>query len=399
MIQIYNATNEDFTRNGDITLLPIVAEVDATINGTWRYNLRHAVDDLGRWKYIETGAVIKAPSFNGDQLFRIKNVNKNETEITADAEPIFLDAKDDFFITNKRIVNQVGSRAIKTLIGNNPKYGGESDIAVMASVYFYYVNLIEAINGNQDNTFINRYGGEILYDNFIIRIYSQIGEDNGIELRYGKNIPVKGFEEITDTKSVITRIYPTAYNGYTMTNNGYVDSPLIDKYPVVYSQTIRFEDVKMRVDAQEGDEERGIIICNSQVELDYALTVKCRERYNAGVDKPTVTIKSNMVLLQDVVGYEEYSDLVTVGLGDTVHCYHSKLGIISDARVTRLKYDSITEKVTEVTLTNGEEYDYFKNVSQVVDQTKKAFSMGANGAFLFGDKTVKVEKGIITEIV
>lgn len=399
MIQIYNATNEDFTRNGDITLLPIVAEVDATINGTWRYSLRHAVDDLGRWKYIETGAVIKAPSFNGDQLFRIKNVSKNETEITADAEPIFLDAKDDFFITNKRIVNQYGSRAIKTLIGNNPKYGGESDIAVMASVYFYYVNLIEAINGNQDNTFINRYGGEILYDNFIIRIYSQIGEDNGIELRYGKNIPVKGFEEITDTKSVITRIYPTAYNGYTMTNNGYVDSPLIDKYPVVYSQTIRFEDVKMKVDAQEGDEERGVIICNTQTELDYALSVKCREKYKAGVDKPTVTIKSNMVLLQDVVGYEEYSDLVTVGLGDIVHCYHSKLGIISDARVTRLKYDSITEKVTEVTLTNGEEYDYFKNVSQVVDQTKKAFSMGANGAFLFGDKTVKVEKGIITEIV
>ena len=51
----------------------------------------------------------------------------------------------------------------------------------------------------------------------------------------------------------------------------------------------------MAEDAQEGDGENGIIICDNQTELDTALTQKCEEQFAAGVDKPKVTINCQMV--------------------------------------------------------------------------------------------------------
>ena len=69
MIQIYNKTNLNFDNNGDMTLFPIQCEIDTS---TWQLILEHPFDEENRWKYIVEEAVIKAPSFNGDQLFRIE---------------------------------------------------------------------------------------------------------------------------------------------------------------------------------------------------------------------------------------------------------------------------------------------------------------------------------------
>lgn len=400
MIQIYSPNNTDYTKNGDMTLDPTVATLEAGIKDTWKYTLTHPVDDLGRWKYIENGAIIKAPSFNGEQRFRIKETTKNEYLVTAIAEPEFMDAKDECFIVDTRPVNKTGQQALNMLIASNPKYSAVSNITKKATAYYEYKNLIEAINGNDDNSFVNRWGGEILYDNRTIRVLTRIGEDRGVEIRYGKNIPTNGFSEVIDFRNIATRVYPTSYNGYKMSGTGYVDSPLISSYPTVHKATKRYDFVKMAEDAQEDDYQNpAIVICNNQSQLNTALRNAVNADYQNGLDKPNVTINAKMVLLQDVIGYEEYANLMEVGLGDTIHCYHSLLGIITDARVTSLKYDSLQEKVTEVSLTTGgTAYNYFKNVSNVVNQTNKAFSNGANGTFYIGDKTITIDKGIITGI-
>lgn len=400
MIEVYNPNNTNYAENGDMTLEPIVAKLDATINGSWLYTLSHPTDNRGRWKYIEAGGVIKAPSFNGQQYFRIKAVNKDEAVIKAEAEPIFLDAKDDLFITSKRIVNKDGKNALRQLLEGSSMYAGVTDLMVSENTaYYYYVNLVEAINGNNDNSFLKRWGGEILYDNWTINILEQLGADNGTEIRYGKNIPVNGFTEDIDYRDIATRVYPTAYNGYTMANYGYVDSPLIDRYPTVHAKTIQYNDVKMFQDIQETDLSNGTIICSTQSELDAALRKKVLQDYDNGLDKPSIKINAKMILLDNAVGYEEYKELMAVGLGDVIHCHHAKLGIITDARVTSLTYDSIAERVSDVTLTtSGKAYNYFKDVTDVVNQTKDAFNKGANSTIEINGKTVTIEKGLITSI-
>lgn len=371
MIQIYKPTNDDFDKNGDSILTPSACQMTAEMGQAWSIYLIHPIDPEGRWKYIEEEAVIKAPSFNGDQLFRLKTVTKTDTQITATGQPIFMDAMNDCFLVDVRPTDKNGQQALDIMTAPNSKYTGQSNITKVSTAYYQFKNLIEAINGDDDNSFINRWGGEIMFDNFKIIINEQIGTDNGVEIRYGKNIPVDGFSQEVDTNEVITRIYPKAFNGYTMTDNGYVDSDLIDNYPTVKIATITFDDVKMAEDAQEGDEENGVIICDNQTELDAALTQKCEEQFAAGVDKPKVTINCQMVQLANTEQYKDYAVLETVSLGDTVHCVNNHLGIKTDARVISLTYDSILKKVDSVTI-GDYEYNYFNSVTSSVNRVDSA---------------------------
>ena len=368
MIQIYKATNMEFDQNGDMTLMPTSATISAELNGTWGAALEHPLDPEGRWKYIEEGAVVKMPSFlENDQLFRIKSREKTDDGITVELEPIFYDSIDDCFLVDVRPTNKNGQEALNIMTAPNSKYSGVSNIRKISTAYYQYKNLMEAINGDDENSFINRWGGEIFFDNFEVKIYDRVGADYGVELRYGKNIPQNGMSEEVDIRDVVTRIYPKAYNGYTMTGNGYVDSPLIGRYPVVKTATITFDDVKMEDDAQEDDAEEGVTICHSQAELDAALQARCESQFDAGIDKPSVTITADMVLLAETDEYQEYAVLEYVSLGDTVHCHNNHLGITTDARVIQLQYDAIRKKVSSVILGDFR-YDYFRDVSSSVNR-------------------------------
>lgn len=374
MIQTYKSDNTDYSKNGDIVLFPISAKVTAELNKSWSAEMTCPIDPEGRWKYIEDEAVVKMPSFNGDQLFRIKAKTKSDSGITATLEPIFYDAMDDCFLVDVRPTDKNGQDALDIMTAVNNKYKGSSNISKKSTAYYQFKNLIEAINGNDDNSFISRWGGEILFDNYMVIINDHIGEDNGVELRYGKNIPEDGMSQEVDMREVVTRIYPKAYNGWTMTNSSYVDSPLINSYPTIKIATITFEDVKMREDAREGDEEEGIIVCDTQEELDAALKEKCNQQFEAGLDKPKVTISADMILLQNTEQYKDYAVLENVSLGDTIHCINNHLGITTTARVISLVYDSILKKVDSVVIGEAE-YNYFNNVTSSVNRIDSAIRL------------------------
>lgn len=371
MIQIYSPTNTNYDANGDMTLMPSEATVHPILNGAWEASLSHPLDAEGRWKYIVDEAVVKMPSFNGDQLFRVKKKEKSDSGITATMEPIFMDAMGDCFLTDVRPTNATGQEALNAMTAPNSKYSGQSDILVTATAYYQYKNLIEALNDGEDNCFLNRWGGEIIYNNFTVIVNQRAGGDYGVELRYGKNIPQDGMTEEVDFRDVITRIYPKAFNGYTMSNDGYVDSPLVNNYPTVKATTITYSDVKMRVDVQEGDEDSGVIICDTQEQLNAALTAKCNAEFEAGIDKPAVSISADMVLLQNTEQYKDYAVLETVSLGDTIHCINSHLDITTDARVIELEYDSIRQKVVSVVI-GDYQYEYFNNVTSAAEKAESA---------------------------
>ena len=371
MIQIYKAFNTDQTRNGDMVLMPSAATTHAVLNGSWSAKLTHPIDPEGRWKYIEEEAIVEMPSFNGKQLYRIRSKKKTASTVQATMEPVFFDSIDDCWLEDVRPTNKTGQEALDIMLESNPKYSAQSDIDKLGTAYYEYQNFMEALNSNQDNSFINRWGGEILFDNYEIIVNSRVGEDRGVEIRYGKNIKKDGISEEVSTGNTVTRIYPKAYNGYKMSGKGYVDSPLLKKYPTVKTITMTFSDVKMAEDAQEGDEEKGIIICNSQDELDQALKMKCENQYSNGLDKPSVTISVDMVLTGNTEEYKQYRKLEEISLGDTVHCRNARLGIVTDARVIELKYNSILKRVESVVI-GDYSYNYFNNVSSTVNRVEQA---------------------------
>lgn len=394
MIQLYNPTNTDYTRNGDMTLMPTSAQVHVILNGAWEASLEHPIDAEGRWKYIAEDAVVKMPSFNGEQLFRIKQTEKKDSGVSAVLEPIFYDSMDDCFLTDVRPTNKNGQEALDLMTAPNSKYLGSSNIKKASTAYYEYKNLMEAINGDDDNSFINRWGGEILFDNFSVIINDRAGGDYGVELRYGKNIPQDGLTETVDTREVVTRIYPKAYNGHKLSGGGYVDSSLINSYPTIRTATMTFEDVKLSEDASEDDAENGVIICADQTALDKALTDKCKEQFELGLDKPKVSISADMVLLSDTEDYKDYKVLETVSLGDTIHCRHNRLGIVTDARVIELTYDALSKKVTDVVLGDFQR-DYFSDVSSAVNRIDGAIRPDGT---VMADKIAGFINGAVTRL-
>lgn len=372
MIQVYSPENTDFEHNGNMTIFPAVATVHLILNGEWEVNLEHPIDADGRWKYIVEEAVVKMPSFNGDQLFRIKKKEKTDDGVTAELQPIFMDAKDDCFLVDVRPTDKTGQQALDIMTAPNKKYKANSNIPLVSTAYYQTKNLIEAISGEDENAFINRWGGEVIYDNYTVIVNERAGGDYGVEVLYGKNIKEDGFSEEIDMRDIITRIVPKAYNGHMIEGDApWIDSPLIDKYPTIRFGVMEFEDIKMREDAQDGDENDGIVVCDTQEELKTALTQKCEEQFEAGLDKPKVTISADIIFLEGTNLYEDIKDLVKVSIGDTVHCRHSKLDIVSDARVIEMEWDCIEEKVDSVVLGDFQ-YNYIDDATSIINRVESA---------------------------
>lgn len=396
MIQIYDSQNTDFEHNGDETLFPEECTVSAELNGTWVLNMTHPIDDEGRWKYIEEEAVIAVPTFMGKkQLFRIDRVSavdQDDSEITAVAYPIFWDSGDDQFLTDSRPTDKNGQEALNIMLAGN-KYSAESNITRTSTAYFERRNMMDALNGEDSPTFIQRWGGEILYDNYKVIVNERVGGDYGAEVRYRKNMD--GIQCEISMENVVTRIVPVAYNGYTIGgNSGYVDSANIDKYAKVYTKEIQFEDVKMEEDSQEDDEENGTILCKSQEEMDQALITRCEEQFSAGIDLPEVSIKVSVIDLENTEEYKDFSDLVKISLGDTVKCYNTKLDITTEARCIRMVWNCIRNTVDSVTLG-----DYQTNfIKQMTSTIERIASVFRNNGTLMADKISGVLDAMQTQL-
>lgn len=399
MIQIYSKQSIDFEKNGDAVLFPKSCELHAKLNDTWEVTMAHPLDDEGRWKHIKEEAVVCAPTFMGErQLFRIDKVDKTDTEVTVTAYPVFFDSADDCFLMDTRPERKNGQQALGIMTAGT-KYSGESDIATASTAYFVRRNLMDCINGKDEPTFIQRWGGEILYDNHKVIINKRAGGDYGVEVRYGKNLD--GISYSLDMSEVITRIIPVAYNGRMLSGSSpWVDSPNINKYAKKYIREMKFDNVRLRED-MESAEEDGLIICDTLDALRKELVKQCKEQYAAGVDVPRITIELDMVDLSRTEEYKEYSILEKVGLGDTVHCRHSILDITTDARVIELEWDCVRNIPSNMKL--GElEYDYFSELTSTLDSFTSTLSSVKNimgpGDTVMAEKVKGVLNAINTQL-
>lgn len=391
MIQIYSPSNTNFDMNGDMTLFPEICETEAELSGTWVLNISHPLDEEGRWKYIVEEAVLSVPTFMGkNQLYRINEMDKSDTEVTAKAYPVFFDSANEVFLVDKRPTNKNGQEALDDMMAGT-KYSGESNITTGNTAYFVRRNLIDVLSGTTEPTFLGTWGGEPLYDNFKVIINERAGGVHGAQVRYGMNM--QGINHKVDMKDVATRIFPVAYNGRMLSTN-YVDSPLIGNYAKVYTKEIIFEDVKLSSDVNDTDDKEGIIICETQEELDAALIEKCNSQFSAGIDLPAVTIEVDMVALENTEEYKDFVDLVKVSLGDTVGCYNYKLDITTEARAKKIVWDCITDSVKSVVLG-----DYKENVLDKFGSTvSKIENILSDNGTVMAERIQGILNGIRTQI-
>ena len=242
MINLYSVGNTNYTTNGDATLTPISATIKKVINGMWQLTMELPYDEEGKYTYLDHGAMLKVvdPSVSevsNTQLWRVYDYKRNIRSITVIAFPRAMESTFDAPITQLILSSDVtGASAASSLSAVSEKYSVTSNIERTGRSEWTNTNLTKAINGTDANSFVNVWGGEVVYDNLTIKILDGIGSDEDVhDVMYGKNINEISYE--VDDSGLLTRVYPLSTDGirYNVDGKEYIDSQKIEDYPIIHS--------------------------------------------------------------------------------------------------------------------------------------------------------------------
>lgn len=344
MIEIYNKSNSNFDFNGDMILKPSLCDLEVELNGIIEVTLEHPYDKEGRWKYIVEDNILRVPYpwKEEGQLFYIYDKEKGMTGVTCKARHIFFDLASEILI-DCRPINATGQEALNKIL-EGTGFTGHSNIITRNSAYYIRKHIAnEALISDDENSFINRWGGELDVDNFHVYMNERTGGEYGVTFRYGQDLI--DLKENSNIDGIITRILPVGFNGITIPEH-YVDSPLINKYRKVKADVIKFDHIKVK---ESPEDEEGY---NTLEEAQEALREACKNMFDEGIDKLLYQIEVEVAKLENTLKYKEYKNLLEVGLGDTVGVEHLDIGINIKTRVIKFVYDCISEKFKNITLGN-----------------------------------------------
>lgn len=339
MITLHNSRTKNFNNNGlGILKDCISAKVCEVLNGEFNINITYPVGGYLYPNLVEDNIIVTDVGYGKRQAFRIKNVNKRLDNIEVYATHIFYDLNDNL-IEDIYPKGQTGETVINYILSHaqyEHNFIGYSNITKTSTARYIRKNLVESLIGEDSNSFINRWGGEIIRDNYNITIVNKRGVANGMQIRYAKNLT--GIEFQIDRTTVGTRIMPKAFDGILLPEK-YIDSPNIDIYPHPIIKIIEYSDLKLATESGEG--------FASKTELYQAMRERVQEEFKNEIDKPTITTTVNFVELANTKEYQEYKELEKLNIGDYSTVYVPHLNINVTQRVYKTIYDAILGKFVE----------------------------------------------------
>lgn len=328
MIKCFGQDDTSFSSNGDVVIQPFKAQVHKIDNGDFYLDLECPIDYIDS---VISNNIIVANTPQGEQAFRIGNVEASRRKITAKCPHIFYDSN-NYLIADSNVVNKDCNDALDHLnsaTDNTSPFTTLSDIQSINSFRCVRKSLAEAIN-----VVLERWGGHLVRDNWNISIMNQIGQDNGVTIQYKKNL-----KEITveyDWSSVATKLMPVGKDGLLL-EDLYVSSDV--QYQIPFTKTVSFEQDISEDDFKDDD---GHL---NEEAYHQALLDDLRVQAQAYVDtncipKVNYTLKANMEKITDV--------------GDIVEVIDERLGINIMTAVLSFVYDCILDKYIEIEFGNAQ---------------------------------------------
>ncbi|MGN4562288.1 phage tail spike protein [Bacillus cereus group sp. MYBK5-2] len=369
MITLYKPNETDFTHNGIGALDKNIynATVEEELNGLFLFSFSYPLF-APRGLEIEGMSIIKVPTPDGEQLFRVAAPKVSMGEITAQCYHIFYDLTENL-IEDIFAETTNGNGAMNRMsAGCQYKHPFQfySDVPKIASARIVRKNPVEALlDSSQDNSFVNRWGGELKRDNFDVKMLQNRGMDRGVVIRHKKDL--LGYEGNVDWKSPITRIMPQGFDGLFLPEK-YVDSPLINKYPHPKIKVVEFKHIKAAI-GENADDEDAV-----PLEEAYRLLRQAAKDMFAiqKVDQPKANYNVKFQELSQTEEYKDYKHLQSVYMADTVTVEHQEDGIDIKAKVIAYKYNPIKKEYLDITIGNFKES--FTDVSGRVDLVQEELS-------------------------
>lgn len=320
MIKLFGVTDTNFSSNGDIVINPLRAKVHKEDNGSYFLDLETNLDYVD---YLVEGNIIIADTPQGDQAFRVGNVEKTRFKIKTRCYHVFYDSE-NYLIADSYVVEKNCNDALDHLnnaTDNVSPFTTLSDVQTIKSFRCVRKSLYEAIS-----TVLERWGGHLVRDNFNIQIRNSIGQDNGVTVRYAKNLKEITCEENWD--AVVTKLMPVGKEGLLLPEH-YLYSDT--QYPLPYTKTVSFTQDIEEEDYETEDAYNEALINDLRIQAQNYLEENC-------VPKVNYTLKANLEKISDV--------------GDTIAVIDERLGINLITHLISYDYDCILKKYTELEFGN-----------------------------------------------
>ena len=335
---LYEPSETAFDHNGIGVLSDCLkCAVTCERNGSYTLELEYQVK--GNYaEYLLPNYVIKALANDTDrpQLFRVYAVNTTLRGTKAvKANHISYD------LIGRPVRPYTAATAALALAGIETNaviptgFSFETDITSSTGYSITTPRSARNILGGSEGSLIDTYGGELYFDNFRVIWKSRIGEDNGVSIRYGKNL--LSLDQELDSSYSCNGVFPFWYKE----NDGLVMPSAPSRVDWAYGFN-HYSTVDMSNDFET-------MPTASQLSTAAAALVPT-------LLAPEQTIDVSFVALHQLKEYETISALEKVALGDTVQVIYKvmtdrkKLDINVKTRVVKTVFNTLTEQYNSIEL-------------------------------------------------
>lgn len=220
------------------------------------------------------------------------------------------------------------------------------------------------------------YGGEYEFDKYTVKLHSLRGFDNGVSIKYGKNLT--DLEQDENCSNVYTGVLPYWTGNDTTVSGSVVNAP----------GTYDFTRI-LPVDFTSDFEEQP-----STAQLDNAATNYISAN-NIGI--PEVNLTVSFVHLNQTEEYKNLGIFERVELGDTIKVEFAAMGVSSTARCVKTVYNTLLERYDNVELgevKKGLADTISSQTSSIIDISKNSgVSSAVKAAIMAASEAITGQKG------
>ena len=345
---LYEGTETSFTTNGLGRLSDaITCKVTEERNGSYELEMTYPVSGI-HFEDITEGKIILAQPHDGGltEPFIIYRIEKPINGIcTIKGEHISYRLCDIVAMPFTAGTIQEAFGLIPSKSATSNPFNFTTDIVSSVGYTLDHPMSVRGMLGGESGSILDTYGqGDYEFSRFDVTLHSERGADNGVTLRYGKNIT--DLKNVIDMSNVYTGIVPYWTDGENtvVLPEKVILSEHSGDYPFYIIKPVDFSSdyEEQPTEAQLRDRAQRYIANNEGWKIRNNITV-------------------SFVALWDTEEYKEIAPLERVNLCDTVHVKYSPLGVDFSTKVVKTDYNVLLERYNSITL--GDTYyslnDYF----------------------------------------
>lgn len=323
--RLYPPTAAAWDNNGLGALSDCIScVVEETLNGPFELEMQYRLNGLHYADITLRSIILVKPNPTArPQPFRVYKISRPiNGVVTINAQHLSYDLSGIVIEPFNAPSLASALEGMKTNAVTENPFEYETDKTVISDFVVSYPSSARSLVAGQRGSLLDTYGGELEFDRYQVKLWAHRGKDNGVTIRYGKNMTDVNQEE--DGSGVYTGVYPYWYSeeeGSADLGRSYV--PVEGEFDFTRILLLDLtEEFENKPTAEE-------------------LTQKAQE-YISNHDPGVPTISTT------VSWYQSKEFVENVNLGDVVGVYFSRLGISAKAKIVKTRYNALQNRYESV---------------------------------------------------